>query len=124
MKPLTHTSWAVLVSSSILSIALAGLLVLPDYTVWMYQGASGGGTDYCLSTTAPENADQDTEQTPSIELGLLPFGIGCDWMLVDGSYETVAPTDPLPSLLLYGGITGLCAAFVSAVHRSGRNEQS
>ena len=122
MKPLSHTCWAVLVSSSVLSIALAGLLVLPDYTVWMYQGASGSGTDYCVNTTAPGNADQDTEQTPFIELSLLPFGISCDWMLVDGSYATVAPTNPLPSLLLYGGITGICVALVSAVHRTGRTE--
>jgi hypothetical protein len=113
--------WALLLSSSILGIAAAALIVLPTWSTFAYQGMSGGMDDYCYDMrTMPADVHPSPEaQFGGTNLGLFPFGVGCNWLLVDESWAFVPTNDPVPSILLYAGLGGVALAIVSSVHRPG-----
>ena len=120
MKPSSIFALASLASLSFVSIAAAVMIVVPTWWVWMYQGPSGGGTDYCYET---QQIPADVHPSPEaqggfIELGWMPYGIGCEWVLTDGTIVFVPSNEPLPSFLLYGGAVGVVASLVcGARHR-------
>lgn len=124
MKPLSPTAWALLVSGSIVAIACAGVMVLPAWWAFGFQGMAGGMDDYCYYTQeVPADIDPSPEaQFGGTDLGLVPFGVGCNWLLEDESWVFVPTNDPVPSALLYGGIAGIALAVVSSVHRAGRSD--
>ena len=106
----------VVISFSAASTAL--LLVIPEWWLLSYQGYSSG-LNYCHETRVlPAEVTLGSDMHGgNPRLTWAPLGIGCSWMLKDGSWTFVASTDPVPTLLLYGGATGLVTAAIFPLSR-------
>lgn len=118
MRSLSRVVFWTLVVVSFSTASTGLLLVIPEWWLLSYQGYSSG-LDYCHETQvipAEVNLGSDIHGG-SPQLRWVPFGMGCSWMLRDGSWTFVATTDPLPSLLLYGGAIGLATAAVFPLSR-------